>query len=142
MQPSTPRRVHSLALKTAVLAECGQPGAAVSGVALSHGLHADLVDKWLVGRGLKRAVPAQGGPQPPRKRSAATASATSPMRFVPVVLAVTDAEVMLPGPASNARADIPVELRRGSAQLAVRWPSSQAEQCAAWLIALARAVLK
>lgn len=64
------------------------------------------------------------------------------MRFVPVVLAVTDAEVMLPGPASNVRADIPVELRRGNAQLAVCRPSSQSEHCAAWLIALARAVLK
>ena len=142
MQPSTPRRVHSLKLKTAFLAECGQPGAAVSGVALSRGLNADLVEKWLDGRGLKRAVPAHSGSQPPRKRSAAASSATSPMRFVPVVLAVTDAEVMLPGPASNVRADIPVELRRGSAQLAVCRPSSQAEHCAAWLIALARAVLK
>ena len=70
------------------------------------------------------------------------APAVSPMRFVPVELAVADAGVVVPGPAPQASVDIHVELRRGSAQLTVRWPSSQAEGCAAWLSELAGAVLK
>lgn len=148
MQPSTPRRVHSLELKTAVLAECRQPGASVSAVALAHGLNANLVRKWLVGRGLKRAVRANCESQPPRESAAIAPLATSPMRFVPVALAGADADadadadVALSGPALNGQADIHVELRRGSALLTVRWPSSQAEPCAAWLSELARAVLK
>jgi transposase len=145
MQPNTPRRVHSLELKTAVLAECRQPGASVSAVALSHGLNANLVRKWLVGRGLKRAMPVKGGSQVPAGHAMCVpiaASAASPMRFVPVELAVADAGVAVPGPAPQAWADIHIELRRGSAQLTVRWPSSQAEGCAAWLSELAGAVLK
>lgn len=146
MKPNTPRRVHSLALKTAVLAECRQPGASVSAVALAHGLIANLVCKWLLGRGLKRAdqraVPAHCGSHPLREPSGAASSATSPMRFVPVALAGTDDGVARSGAAPKVQVDIHVELRRGSAQLTVRWPSSHAKPCAAWLSELSRAVLK
>ena len=43
---------------------------------------------------------------------------------------------------SAEAAHIHVELCRGSASLGVRWPASQAGQCAVWLRELAGEVLK
>ncbi|BDI04471.1 transposase [Sphaerotilus microaerophilus] len=67
MQPSTHRRVHGAQLKAQVIAACHAPGASVAAVALAHGLNANLVRKWLIGRGLKLAG--------------------APLRFMPVELA-------------------------------------------------------
>jgi hypothetical protein len=47
--------VHSAEFKMQVLAECQQSGASVAAVALAHGLNVNLLRKWLVGRGIKRA---------------------------------------------------------------------------------------
>lgn len=41
------RREYSKAFKAQVLNECAQSGASVGGVALSHGLHANMVHRWL-----------------------------------------------------------------------------------------------
>lgn len=41
------RREYSKAFKAQVLNECLQPGASVGGVALSHGLHSNMVHRWL-----------------------------------------------------------------------------------------------
>src|ERR1700709_1984315 len=49
-----PRRRHGDARKATVLAACEEPGASISGVALAHGLNANLVRKWRSGRGVKR----------------------------------------------------------------------------------------
>jgi transposase len=139
MQPNSQRRVHGAEFKAQVLQECGRPGASVAAVALAHGLNVNLVRKWLVGRGLKRA-----GLAAPRQ----VAGATPAMQFVPVELA--DARVIEPAAVGDAGAQrstaaeslIHIELRRGGAQLTVRWPSSQAAACAAWLSELAVTVLK
>jgi transposase len=40
------RRRHSAELKAQVLSECVRPGASVAGVALSHGIKANVVHKW------------------------------------------------------------------------------------------------
>lgn len=54
MHPNSgPRRRHSQELKAKVLAACAEPGASISGVALAHGLNANLVRKWRAGRGTK-----------------------------------------------------------------------------------------
>lgn len=45
-QRTLPRRRHSKELKAQVLAECAQAGASVAGVALAHGLNANVVHKW------------------------------------------------------------------------------------------------
>ena len=145
MHPRAPRRVHSLELKRAVIAECRQAGASVSAVALAHGLNANLVRKWLLGRGSGRDGVAICGATPRVESEGAQAAA--PMRFVPVALAGVElagaddgarAAARMP----NAGADIHIELRRGSAQLTVRWPSLQAQGCTAWLGELTGAVLK
>ena len=49
------RRVHAAGFKAKVLAQCQEPGASVAAVAMANGLNANLVRKWLAGRGLKRA---------------------------------------------------------------------------------------
>ncbi len=40
------RRRYPPAFKEQVLAECNEPGASVAGVAIRHGLNANLVHKW------------------------------------------------------------------------------------------------
>lgn len=139
MQPNSSRRVHGAEFKAQVLQECRQPGASVAAVALAHGLNVNLVRKWLVGRGLKRT-----GLVAPRQ----AVTMAPAMQFVPVELA--EARVIEPpcaGDAASRRSAavgpaIHIELRRGNAQLTVRWPSSQAAACAAWLRELADTALK
>lgn len=139
MQPNSWRRVHGAEFKAQVLEQCRQPGASVAAVALAHGLNVNLVRKWLVGRGLKRT-----GLAAPRQAAAATPS----MQFVPVELAAAGVvkPVAVDAAAQQrsvlAEEPIHIELRRGSAQLTVRWPSSQAAACAAWLSELAGTALK
>lgn len=41
------RREYSKTFKAQVVAACAQPGASVGGVALSHGLHANMVHRWI-----------------------------------------------------------------------------------------------
>jgi transposase len=142
MQSSRPRRVHSPQLKEAVVAKCRQPGASVSAVALAHGLNANLVRKWLIGRGLGRAGLAGSSAERSQLReviAGATSTVARPMRFVPVALAGAE-RAAAAEPAPEAQTRIHIELKRGGAQLTVRWPSSQAGACAAWLSELAGAL--
>jgi transposase len=146
-----PRRRHGAELKAKVLAACNEPGASIAAVALSHGLNANLVRKWLVGRGLKRT----GIPVPVAVKASAAATtppAAAPLlaaeaRFLPIELAV-------PAPATRAESayqtdttrvvpePIHIELRRGALHLSVRWPSSAADDCTAWLRELSSGLLK
>ena len=136
---SGPRRRHSEELKTKVLAACDEPGASISGVALAHGLNANLVHKWRSGRGVKLA------------RMAIAASApTAPLRAAPdfVAIEMPDAlkppvhAVAEPVDAAIAEAPIQIELRRGPLHLNVRWPASAADACSAWLRELSSGLLK
>lgn len=99
------RRRHSAELKALILAECAQPGASVAGVALSHGINANVVHKW-------------------RRQSEATQPTTVPPTFVPL---------SLPSPACAPAPDIRIEVRRGAASVAVTWPVEAAAECAAWM---------
>ncbi|MEO6276833.1 transposase [Roseateles sp.] len=159
MQPNVQqgaRRVHAADFKAKVLAQCREPGASVAAVAMAHGVNANLVRKWLVGRGLKRAglVVPSGVPCAALSRAGETAAAALPapplpvMRFVPVGLAAAGSgdepsvEAGMPGAAEPDAPAIRVELRCGDADVAVRWPASHAPGCAAWLSELASALFK
>ena len=102
------RRRHSAELKAQVLSECGQPGASVASVALSHGINANVVHKW---RRLAGAAP------------------------LPVASFVS---VALPAPSCSAPADIRMELRRGATSMTITWPAAAAADCAAWMRELLR----
>lgn len=42
-----PRRSYPKQMKAQIVAQCRQPGVSVAGVALSHGINANLVRKWI-----------------------------------------------------------------------------------------------
>lgn len=149
MQPRSQRRVYGAEFKAQVLAECQQPAASVAAVAMAHGLNVNLVRKWLVGRGLKRTglvAPRTVVRHLQQAELTAASVAPAPLQFLPVERAaaglIADSAgcaAIEPPPSEQA---IHVELRRGAAQIAVRWPASHAATCAAWLQELAAATLK
>ena len=139
-----PRRRHSDELKAKVLAACDEPGASISGVALAHGLNTNLVRKWRSGRGVK--LPGVTFlPTAPSKAQAAPVG-TAPefiaieMPAPPTAAARAAAEPVEPVPIADAL--IQIELRRGPLQLNVRWPSSAADDCRAWLRELSTGLLR
>jgi transposase len=145
------RRVHAAEFKAKVVAQCREPGASVAAVAMANGVNANLVRKWLGGRGVKRAGLSGEGLTPPVASAAeddcaALAPALPGGRFVPVSLAAaiggreSDAHVQ-PSSAAAEAAQISVEVRRGDASMTVQWPASQAPNCASWLSELAATVL-
>ena len=148
---SAPRRRHSAELKTDVLAACDEPGASISGVALAHGLNANLVRKWRSGRGVKRAG-VTAAPQHVNVAPQRRASTTSPVLGArPEFVAIEMPESLKPaataavehsGAAPSAAPFIHVELRRGTLHLNVRWPTSAADDCTAWLRELSAGLLK
>jgi transposase len=143
MQPRSQRRVHDAEFKTKVLAECQRPGASVAAVALAHGLNVNLLRKWLVGRGIKRTGLA--APRTVTRKPVGVDTTGSSLQFIPVEIA--PAPVAAPAAESEqARSpsfeEIHVELTRGATQLHVRWPSTEAAACTAWLRELAAVALK
>jgi transposase len=112
-EKTTPRRRYSAATKAQVLDECEAPGASVAQVALSHGINANVVHRW-------RQLAREGRPTPAKTRE-----------FIALPLMVS------PEPAP-ARAEIRVELHRGSVTMTVTWPASAAADFAAWTRELLR----
>lgn len=83
------RRTYSKQFKAEVAAQCLMPGASVSAVALSHGINANVIRKWL----------------PP---------GPAPLSRAPVLLPVT---IEPDGPRAQAAATQPIELSIHSATL-------------------------
>lgn len=103
------RRRYSNESKAQVVAECDVPGASVAKVAMSHGINANIVHRWL------------------REQTPSALSVQS-QAFVPVTL-----NDSAPGPASQAEPDIRVEVHRANSAIVVKWPLEGAASCAAWL---------
>jgi transposase-like protein len=112
------RRTHSPAFKKHVLQACSQPGVSIAAVALSNGLNANLVRRWLNARDVSGAGAVQ------TTQLTASATPTDGDRFVAVQLADRPAQA----------SDIRLELRRGPVAVSVSWPSQEAAGCAAWLL--------
>ena len=113
------RRTHSPAFKAQVLQACSQTGVSLAAVALSNGLNANLVRRWLNERAGSGAAAA--GTQATQLRP--SSSPTGGDRFVAVQLAERPAEA----------ATIRLELRRGSVAMSLNWPTQEAAACGAWL---------
>ena len=107
------RRLYSPELKTQVMQECRQSGASVSGVALSHGINANIVHRWLREQTTSALTP----------QLQARANA-----FVPVTLDESASH-----PAPRAELDIRVEVQRANSAIVVKWPLQDSAACAAWL---------
>jgi transposase len=103
------RRFYSPEFKTRVRQECRQSGASVAGVALSHGINANIVHRWL-------------------REQTPSALVLQSQAFVPVTL-----DDAAPGHAPHAEQDIRVEVQRANATIVVKWPLQGGAACAAWL---------
>jgi len=113
------RRNHALELKKAVLDEC-RAGVSVAGVAMAHGLNANLVHKW---RRLEQS----------KTVAAATLPSPAPT-FIPLVVA---SPTVTPPTCAEPR-ELRIELRRGAIVATVNWPMSATAECAEWLRELLR----
>ncbi len=103
------RREYSKAFKTQVLNECAQTGASVGGVALSHGLHSNMVHRWL---------------REARQAQAFTAhlSADVPAAFIALPLPESLPAAMSPAPAVST--PVQVRLQRGDLVVSLSCPAS------------------
>lgn len=110
------RRLYSPELKNQVVAQARLPGASIAGVALSHGINANIVHRWLRER----------AGQPPQ----------APSGFV--ALSLPTAHGKLEEESAKPAQDIRIELRRGATVVNVAWPVAQAGECAAWMRELLR----
>ena len=109
----TRRRRHTAEFKAQAGCVCMQPGISIAAVALHYRLNANLLRRWIVEHeGFEVAAQAR------------EALGTPSCEFVPL---------HLPAPAAPPVVqDIVIEVRRGAAQVTVRWPSSAASHCATW----------
>jgi transposase-like protein len=94
------RNSYPKSFKAQVVQECLQPGASISSVAISHGINANVIRKW---------IPLY------RDKSPATLPA-----FVPVKIA----------PKRPAETSAIIELTFGEQTITVKWPSSDPSGCA------------
>jgi transposase len=103
------RRFYSPELKLQVIGACAQPGASIAGVALQHGINANIVHRWL------------------REHSQGVLIRRQ-QTFVPVTLNSAP-QPSAPQPA----ADIRIEVRRVNTTIVVHWPLAGGAACAQWL---------
>ena len=98
--PSRSRRFYSPELKLQVVSACAQPGASLAGVALQHGINANIVHRWL------------------REHSQGTL-VNRPQTFVPVTLsAATEPATAQP------TADIRIEVKRANTSIVGMRPAN------------------
>ncbi|MBT8764795.1 IS66-like element accessory protein TnpA [Metapseudomonas boanensis] len=102
------RSSYPKSFKAQVVQECLQPGATVSSVAISHGIYANVIRKWLP---LYRD-------QPP-----AVLPAFVPLRATPK---------------RPVEASAIIELPLGEQSITVKWPASDPEGCARFVRGLAQ----
>ena len=108
MTPDRPirRRRHSPEFKSQLVAAARQPGASVAGIALAHGINANLLHRWM----------------------RETQGISEPRALVPVRI-----EAAQPHAAPES---IDLTLTRGDVRVSIRWPLSDADGCAPLLRAL------
>ncbi|MBR8834648.1 MAG: transposase [Stigonema ocellatum SAG 48.90 = DSM 106950] len=116
--PGRRRRLHSAEFKAQAVQASQQPGVSMAAVAMAHGINANLLRRWVHEKA-----------RPP---VAALAVSDKPAAFIELPMPAPSAP-----PASSAE-PIRIEVRRGSTTIAVTWPASAADACAAWMRELLR----
>ena len=107
------RRFYSPEFKLQIVAECGQAGASIAGVALRHSVNANIVHRWL------------------REHSQGTL-AVQQLAFMPVTL-TAQPTLATPQPELPTSPDIRIEVQRASTTIIVNWPLQGGASCAQWL---------
>ncbi|QYN03695.1 transposase [Pseudomonas protegens] len=97
------RKSYSKSFKAQVVHECQQPGVSVAAIAMSHGINANVVRRWLPLFRDQRAVVLPA--------------------FVPVNVAPAN-------PKPKVQASVVIELPFGERTITVKWPASDPEGCA------------
>jgi transposase-like protein len=112
------RRQFSSEFKAEVVASCQQRGVSVAAVARAHDLHPNLLRKWVQ----EHERFGRHEPAPVVRRDVAA-------QFIPLQLAKPAPHE---APVETAQ-DLIIELQHNGLKASIRWPISQAAQCAAWL---------
>jgi transposase len=114
------RRQHSAFFKAEAVGACQQPGISIAAVALSRGLNANLLRRW-VHEAERGGTPIAIQPTTPRL------TVEGGEDFMPITLS-----------SGATESTIRIEVRRGSRTVSVQWPASAARECALLLRALMR----
>lgn len=120
------RRRHGDEFKASAVAACMQPGVSIAAVAMTHGINANLLRRWVNDAEMK-----------PVARAGIASAAVTPdaPRLTPSFIPM---EVPTPTPTPAPPQDIRIELRRNAMTVTVTWPASAASECATWMRELLR----
>ena len=121
--PLRTRQHYSREFKSRVVAEARQPHVSIASVALSHGLNANLLRRWI-----QDADPNYVGKhlQSPQSINGTVSSGSAPA-FLPVNF---PAAQLTPKSAGQC---IEIEVQKGSTTVKVKWPLQASHSCLAWL---------
>ena len=114
------RRSYSELFKAETVGECQQPGVSIAAIALSRGVNASLVRRWV-----KEAE--QSGIPIAIRRAESSAAIDGAPNFVPVTL-----------PPNSAGGAIRIKVQRRGGTVSIEWPASAAHECALLLRELLR----
>lgn len=118
------RRLHSDEFKANAVASVAHPGVSMASVALSLGINANLLRRWVRDAEMPAGSIVEAGTF---SKSAPTTEPAS-SSFVPL---------QLPAPVAPP-SDIRMEVKRGSTTVVVTWPAALATECGTWLRELLR----
>ena len=105
------RREYSKQFKAEVLERCAQPGASVGGVALAHGLHSNMVHRWM-------------REQRERHTAVAPAFVPLPMPTAPCIPAVLSDRQAAPA-GEQSMPEVDLQIQRGDLLVRLQCPLSQ-----------------
>ncbi|WP_146180576.1 IS66-like element accessory protein TnpA [Limnohabitans curvus] len=103
------RREYSKEFKAELLAKCQEPGASIGGVAIAHGLHPNMLHRWMREARLARALSCRADAEPPAA-------------FVPIPLAAVITPCGSEPPVTEA---VQLRLQRGEVVVNLQCPLSQ-----------------
>ena len=113
-----PKTFYEPSLKARVVAECSRAGASIAGIALNHGLNANMVHRWQdeyeAGIGWAKHIERQA-------------------QFVAIAM---EPNAVMQGPASHdvlPSGFIEIEVTRGKSRISMKWPVDAANACATML---------
>jgi transposase-like protein len=99
-----------------LVAACAQPGASVGGVALSHGLHTNMLHRWIRESGSVRVLPGV---------CTDTAPSFVSLPLEGVVTSTRDEQALNTSPPSPIPTPVQVRLQRGELVVSLQCPLSQ-----------------
>ncbi len=122
------RRLHSDEFKANAVALAAQPGMSMAAVAMSLGINANLLRRWVRDAEIQ---PRRPEPVDAPKALPGVTPGPAVSGFVPVHLPA-------PAEAPAPPGDIRIEVRRGAVHVVMTWPAALVSECGGWLRDLLR----